>query len=67
MKRSGTKAKYSPMEQSNVYQVQFTTISEDLLVWTFLFLAKLVSGLDLRVKAVWGINSSQRKYTIAFI
>ena len=32
MKRSGTKAKYSPMEQSSVYQVQFTTISEDLLV-----------------------------------
>ena len=37
MKRSGTKAKYSPMEQSMVYQTQFTTMSEDLLVISFLF------------------------------
>lgn len=37
MKRSGTKAKYSPMEQANVYQVQFTTMSEDLIVLLILF------------------------------
>lgn len=37
MKRSGTKAKYSPMEQASVYMVQFTTMSEDLLVCHFLY------------------------------
>mgnify|MGYP006995449607 CR=1 FL=1 len=38
MKRSGTKAKYSPMEQASVYQVQFAAMSEDLLVICFLIL-----------------------------
>ena len=37
MKRSGTKAKYSPMEQASVFMVQFTTMSEDLLVYLILF------------------------------
>lgn len=47
MKRSGTKAKYSPMEQASVFMVQFTTMSEDLLVIPLLF-SKI--GLSLKLQ-----------------
>lgn len=46
MKRSGMKAKYSPMEQANVYQVQFTTMPEDLLVRHSFILAIMVSHIN---------------------
>lgn len=52
MKRSGTKTKYSPMEQANVYKVQFMTMSEDLLVSFLLNSAKLVRRLDYRFQTL---------------
>jgi hypothetical protein len=44
MKRSGNKAKYSPMEKAKVYQVQFTTIPENLLVCFIIISEQMVSG-----------------------